>query len=99
MKYRKYIVIAFVGALFLPLLSAKAEKTVEENFNLKSITFIEKESEESFDFDTSKYLPEGFNAYEDNFSVNSLNYLEDDTIELGFDTTTYLPENFNPYKK
>lgn len=97
MKYRKYIVIAFVGALFLPLLSAKAEKTVEENFNLKSITFIEQESAESFDFDTSKYLPEGFNAYEGNFSVQSLNYIEDDNIDLGFDTANYLPEDFNPY--
>lgn len=97
MKYRKYIVIVFIGALFLPLLSAKAEKTTEENFNIKSIAFIEQEAEASFDFDTSDYLPEGFNAYEDNFSVKSLNYMEDDTIDLGFDTADYLPENFNPY--
>ncbi|MDT0606881.1 hypothetical protein [Croceitalea rosinachiae] len=99
MKYRKYIVIAFIGALFLPLLSAKAEKTTEENFNIKSVVFVEQEQEESFDFDTAEYLPEGFDPYQDNVSVNSLNYIEDDSIDLGFDTADYLPENFNPYTK
>ena len=97
MKYRKYIVVIFIAAMFLPLLSAKAEKITEENFNIRSVVFIEQESEINFDFDTSQYLPEGFNPYEDNFSVESLNYMEDDSIDLGFDTTDYLPENFNPY--
>ncbi|MDT0622500.1 hypothetical protein [Croceitalea vernalis] len=99
MKYRKYIAIAFIGALFLPLLSAKAEKTPVEKFNIKSIVFVEQEQEEAFDFDTADYLPEEFNAYDSNESVNSLNFIENDVIDLGFDTTDYLPENFNPYRK
>lgn len=97
MKYRKYIAVTFIAALFLPLLSAKAEKTTEENFNITSVMFIEQEAEVKLDFDTSQYLPEGFNPYQDNFSVKSLNFIEDDVIDLEFETSDYLPENFNPY--
>lgn len=97
MKYRKYIVVTFIATMFLPLLSAKAEKTTEENFSIKSVVFMEQEAEVNLDFDTSQYLPDGFNAYGDDFSVESLNYMEDDSIDLGFDTSDYLPEDFNPY--
>ncbi|WP_350287860.1 hypothetical protein [uncultured Croceitalea sp.] len=100
MKYRKYIVIAFVAALFLPLLSAKAEKKVtNEDLDIRNITFTEQELEAELDFNTSDYLPEGFDAYKDEVSVKSLQFVEDEIEELGFDTKEYLPKGFNPYKK
>lgn len=99
MKYRKYIVIAFVAALFLPLLSAKAEKVANEELDIKDITFTEQELEAELDFNTSDYLPEGFDAYQGEVSVKSLQFVEDEIEELGFDTKAYLPEDFNPYEK
>lgn len=99
MKYQKYLVIAFVAALFLPLLSAKTVETSNEEFNLSSVAFIEFESNTELGFDTSKYLPENFDPYTGEVAVESLNFIEDDRIELGFDTTKYLPEDFDPYRK
>ena len=90
--------VAFIGALFLPSLMVKAENS-PENLNINSVVFIEQEQEEFLDFDTTPYLPEGFNPYDSEIYIGSLNFIEDDAIELGFDTAEYLPENFNPYTK
>ncbi len=67
--------------------------------NLNKVTFIEEIDEEvELGFDTSEYLPKGFNPYEVYFDLNSVEYVEVDTeIDLGFDTTGYLPEGFDPY--
>ncbi|MRX62555.1 hypothetical protein [Maribacter luteus] len=36
---------------------------------------------------------------DDNFDINSIVYIEDDTeVELGFDTSDYLPEDFNAHE-
>ncbi len=99
MKYRKYLVIAFIGALFLPLLSAKAKNAPEETFDVKSIVFIEQEQETNLGFDTAAYLPEGFNAYEGNVNPKTLNFIEEDSVELGFDTAEFLPQDFNAFEK
>ena len=99
MKYRKYLATAFIAALFLPLLSAKSAEVTKEELDLGSVNYIEFELEEGLGFDTAKYLPEGFNPYSDVISVESVNFVEDDTVELGFDTSDYLPEDFNPYQK
>ena len=42
-------------------------------------------------------LPEGFNPYTDVIAVTSINYMEDEEMDLGFDTSKYLPEGFDPY--
>jgi hypothetical protein len=42
-------------------------------------------------------LPKGFDPYTDVIAITSVNYMEDEEIELGFDTSKYLPENFDPY--
>lgn len=99
MKYQKYLVLAFVAALFLPMLSAKSIETSGAEFDLNSVNYIEQEGSTEIGFDTSKYLPKNFDPYSENFSLESLNYLEDDTIELGFETADYLPQNFNPYQR
>ena len=99
MKYRKYLATAFIAALFLPLLSAKSAEVTKEELDLKSVNYIELEIEEGLGFDTAKYLPEGFNPYSDVIPVESVNFVEDEALELGFDTAEYLPEGFNPYQK
>ena len=99
MKYQKYLVLAFVAALFLPLLSAKSAEATKNELNLSSVDYIELEEKTKLGFDTSQYLPENFDPFNDSFSVESLNYIEDDSIELGFDTQDYLPGNFNAYQK
>ncbi len=99
MKYKKYISIAFLALLLVPSINAKktVEATVEE-FDIKNIVFIEDTAEIDLGFDTTEYLPEGFNAYEGEYTIEAINFIEDDEIELGFDTGAYLPEEFNPYK-
>lgn len=99
MKYQKYLVLAFVAALFLPLLSAKSVEATSNELNLNSVNYIELEDHSELGFDTSKYLPENFDPFNDSFSVGSLNYIEDDVIDLGFDAQDYLPENFDAYQK
>jgi hypothetical protein len=42
-------------------------------------------------------LPANFDPYTNVIAIGSINYMEDDEIELGFDTGKYLPENFDPY--
>ena len=99
MRYKKYIVLAFLGALFLPLLSAKSDRVLPKEENLEEVVFIEQEPEVEFSFDTTTYLPEGFDPFAEEVGISSIHFVEDDTIELGFDTSAYLPENFDPYGK
>ncbi len=97
MKYQKYLVLAFVGALFLPMLSAKSAEISREELNLNSVRYIETEDTIGLGFDTASYLPENFDPYADEVVIESLNYIEDDVIELGFNTRDFLPEGFDPY--
>ena len=99
MKYQKYFALAFIAALFLPLLSAKSAVVTKNELNLNSVRYIETEENTELGFDPAIYLPEDFDPYKENYSVESLNYIEDDTIDLGFDTSDYVPEDFNPYQK
>ena len=100
MKYKKYLVIAFMVAVLLPLASAKSisDKTVEE-LDMSTVMFIGQEEQIELGFDTSEYLPEGFNPYDCKIdNIHSINFIEEgENIELGFDTTEYLPAGFNPY--
>ena len=98
MKYQKYLVLTFIGALFLPLLSAKSAEGMPNELNLSTVNYVELEDKTELGFDTSEYLPTDFDPYSDSFSIKSLNYMEEESVELGFDTADYLPENFNPYK-
>ena len=66
--------------------------------NLNEIEFVEEESELDLGFETSDYLPEGFNPYESFFDLNSIIYIENESdFDLGFDTSEYLPKGFDPY--
>jgi len=99
MTYRKYLVTAFVAALFLPVLSAKSTRVVSNELNLNSVDYVELEEGTELGFDTSVYLPENFDPYSDDIAVNSINYIEEEEDTLDFDVQEYLPENFDAYQK
>ena len=99
MKYQKYLVLAFVAALFLPLLSAKSPVMKKSELNLNSVVFIELEEMDELGFDTAAYLPENFDPFSTQISINTLNYIEEEIIDLGFDTQDYLPKNFDAFSK
>lgn len=99
MKYQKYLVLTFVAALFLPMLSAKSAEMKKGEFNIDSVDYIELDQQTELGFETSDYLPEGFDPYQEDVSIKSLNFIEEDAIDLGFETKDYLPEDFNPYKE
>jgi len=70
------------------------------NLSLNEIIFIEEEESIELGFDTAKYLPEGFDAYEGmGLDLNEIVLIEEEEeIELGFDTADYLPLGFNAYE-
>jgi hypothetical protein len=99
MKYKKYITVAFLALILVPsLIANKGESSVEADFDIKNIVFIEDNATIELGFDTKDYLPEGFNAYEENTTIEAINFIENDEINLGFDTKPYLPKGFNAYK-
>jgi len=81
-----------------PFYVLRYEESKPYELDLNEIEFIEEETEVDLGFETTDYLPEGFNPYEDFFDLNSIIYIEDETeIDLGFDTSEYLTDNFDPY--
>ena len=81
-----------------PFYVLRYEDSWPYELDLNEIEFIEEEAEVDLGFETTDYLPEGFNPYENFFDLNSIIYIEDEIeTDLGFDTLEYLPENFNAY--
>ncbi len=70
-----------------------------EILEINDIVFIEQDEEIKLDFDTTDYLPLGFNAYEGlELDLNDIIIVEEEEeINLGFDTAQYLPADFNAY--
>lgn len=70
------------------------------NLTLNEIIFIEEEETIELGFDTAKYLPEGFDAYEGmGLNLNEIVIIEvEEELELGFDTAEHLPLGFNAYE-
>jgi len=72
-----------------------------EPISIADLEVFEIEEEVNLDFDTGKYLPEGFNVHKSIHDIDwdtiELYELEED-IDLGVDTIDYLPSDFNPYQ-
>ena len=73
----------------------------EEVISIESIDLYEPEEELEIGFDTSAYLPEGFDPKE---GMNDIDWSTIDLYEIeeeddfDFNTKDYLPVGFNPYK-
>ena len=66
--------------------------------DIASIELIEIEEEVTFNFDTTKYLPVGFNALKgkDDLDWSTIEIIEiEEEVAFNFDTTKYLPVGFN----
>jgi len=73
----------------------------ESDINVSLFEVYEIEEEVYIDFDTKKYLPEGFNPLEGKNDIDwsTIELIEvEETIEMDFDTTKHLPKNFNALK-
>lgn len=83
-----------------PFINNMLSEIKTEPLTLDQISFIEPKEEIDLGFDTTIYLPLGFNAYSGmELELNDIEYLEEEEeIDLGFDTSDYLPEGFDAYK-
>ena len=72
-----------------------------ENLEIYDIEVIELEEEVELGFDTSKHLPENFNALKgkNDLDWSTIELIEiEEEVEINFDVKTHLPPNFNPYE-
>lgn len=103
---KKNIIFYTTVITALCMLNVSAKTTINDNIglteseSLNDIEFIEDEEAFELGFDSSLYLPFGFNPYQGMvFELSEITYIEDDeAIELGFETAKYLPKDFNPYE-
>jgi hypothetical protein len=98
MKIRNLIVILIaVTTIYAAANSPKKNNVPVHYFDVDTVEFIE-EDEHGLGFDTAPYLPENFDPYNGEFSLDAINYIdENDDLELDFDTSGYLPIGFDPY--
>ena len=81
------------------ILFSSNENLHASNLDISTIEIYEIEEEVTLNFDTAKYLPEGFNALKgkDDLNWNTIEIYEiDEEVALNFDTAKYLPVGFNP---
>lgn len=84
--------------LELELFGTPANTTI---ISIASIDVYEVEEESTIDFDTSKYLPKGFNAKAgmEDIDWSSIELYEvEEEVEFDFNVKDYLPKGFDPYK-
>ena len=68
------------------------------DLDLNEIAFIEEDPQIELGFDTTAYLPEGFDPYELYVDLNAVKYINPQKeIKLGFEVADYLPTDFNAY--
>ncbi|MBS9461885.1 hypothetical protein KIM67_05640 [Flagellimonas sp. 389] len=100
MKYQTFTLTAVMIVFMSISLQAMKSNALVEEFDINKVVFIEEDQDYDLGFDTSIYLPEGFDAYSNEYSIETVNYIDDcDEIELGFETLIFLPEDFDAYTK
>ncbi|MEX0291119.1 MAG: hypothetical protein AB3N14_18595 [Flavobacteriaceae bacterium] len=62
---------------------------------IDSVVYLEDEAEIELGFDVADYLPEDFDPYTFYFNINSVEFLNEEEVEVDF--SRYLPEGFDPY--
>ena len=97
-KVTTIISMLFLGTVLMASQNNTECKTECEIVQIEDIVLVEIEEEIDLGFDTAKYLPIGFDAYEGMaWNMNDI-VVEEEEIDLGFDTSLYLPDGFNAYK-
>lgn len=73
----------------------------DEPVKIEEVYVYELEEEVNIDFDTSQFLPEGFNPLKGigDLDWNTIELVElEEDVYFDFDTNIYLPNDFNPLK-
>src|SRR5665811_1065571 len=99
-KATTYLGILFLGTALMSFSGTPACKTNYEPLPIDDITYIEPTEDVELDFDTTQYLPEGFDAYKGmDADVSDVVFIEkEEEIDLGFNTAAYLPIDFDAFK-
>jgi len=92
---KRTILLSFTaGLLFVNGMFANDPRI--EKLDINTIEYIEDDMDFDLGFDTADYLPEGFDANEVYFDINSIDYIVEELV-LDLNTQQYLPEGFNAY--
>jgi len=96
MNKKNFIFSIATGLLFANGVFAGDLPTEKDEQIVKSVTYIEDESQIELGFDTADYLPEGFNPYKIYVNLDAIIFLED---EIGEEANfkKHLPANFDAY--
>ena len=99
-KATTYLGILFLGTALMSFSGTPDCKTNCEPLPIDDITYIEPTEDVELDFDTTQYLPEGFDAYKGmDADVSDVVFIEkEEEIDLGFNTAAYLPIDFDAFK-
>ena len=94
---KKTIILGITaGLFFVNGMFAKDPIKDKETFDINSILYIEDEVEFELGFNTADYLPEGFDAHQVYFDLNTVDYIEEE-LDIDLKTKGYLPKEFNAY--
>ncbi|WP_339715927.1 hypothetical protein [uncultured Kriegella sp.] len=93
---KRSLTLSIVLGLFVVNGMLASNPKTEGRFDIDSIVYIEEEPEIELGFDTSDYLPEGFDPYKFYFNIETVKYIESDEIDLK-DSQANLPSDFNAY--
>ena len=96
MNTKNVALAILLGLSFAKGVFAADPETEKEEFDINSITYIQKEPEISLGFDVADYLPEGFDPYKMYVDLNAVQFIEKEYI-LDFDTSKYLPIGFDAF--
>lgn len=99
-KASTYLGILFLGTALMSFSDTPDCKTNCERLPIDGIIYIEPTEDVELDFDTTQYLPDGFDAYKGmDANLSEVVFIEkEEEIDLGFNTMAYLPTDFNAYK-
>ena len=96
MNKNNFILTIATGLLLVNGVFASSPTTERDDSVISSVDFIEDDVDFELDFDTSDYLPEGFNPYKLYINLDAVIFIEDEVAD-DVNTEKYLPANFNAY--
>ncbi len=91
LKFSAILGMALVNGLF-----AANPSEGDEGLDLNTVVYIEEEIPFELGFDTSDYLPVGFNPHEVYFDLQSIPYIEEEPI-IRVRSKKHLPKGFDAY--
>lgn len=96
MNKKSFILTIATGVLLANGVFANNLTTEKDERVINSINYIDEDTDFELGFDTSDYLPEGFDPYEIYFNLDAVVFIEDEVAD-NVKTKKYLPANFNAY--